>query len=71
MNYNKDRKKMYLWVLDSSNGKVYRYDTWNPDKQSCEDYLINKRRIIKDCKWMVTPTPYAHYTSSKKAMKIK
>jgi len=50
----KNRRKLYLWVLDYMNGKVYRYEDWDVDKQSCKDYLVNQGRLIKDCEWMIT-----------------
>ena len=56
---NKERRKLYLWVLDYINGKVYRYENWDVDKQSCEDYLIDQGRSIKDCEWMITNEKFA------------
>ena len=54
------RKEMsYIWVLDFTDGKVYRYDIddewgWNPDSESCEDFLIEQGHKIQNCEWMTT-----------------
>ena len=56
----------YIWVLDFTNGKVYRYDInsyatyhpdgWNPDNETCEDFLIEKGHKLQNCEWMLTET---------------
>ncbi len=54
----------YIWVLDFNDGKVYRYDIgttwnhgeWNPDSETCEDFLINQGHKIQNCEWMLTDT---------------
>ena len=54
------RKEMnYIWVLDFTDGKVYRYDIdmewgWNPDSESCEDFLNEQGHKIQNCEWMIT-----------------
>ncbi len=47
-------KRMYIWVLDFTTGEVYRYDTWNPDTEACEEFLDNAGHKIQNCEWMVT-----------------
>ncbi len=49
----------YIWVLDFTDGKVYRYDIntewgWTPDNESCEDFLIEQGHKIQNCEWMLT-----------------
>ncbi|MCP4326548.1 MAG: hypothetical protein GY787_32905, partial [Alteromonadales bacterium] len=47
-----------------TNGKVYRYDIgttwnhgeWNPDNESCEDFLIKQGHKTQNCEWMLTET---------------
>ena len=50
----------YITVLDYELGKVFQYKisdqrltAWNPDEESCEEFLTNKGHRIKDCSWMV------------------
>ena len=55
----------YITVLDFEAGRVFQYDVgfqvnklgWNPDNESCEDYLINKGHNLKNCQWMVHENP--------------
>jgi len=57
---NKELK--YIWVLDYTNGRIYRYEItsnwnhgeWNPDNESIEDFLINQNHQMDMIKWMVT-----------------
>tara|TARA_R100000008_G_C3456979_1_gene102224 strand:+ start:326 stop:529 length:204 start_codon:yes stop_codon:yes gene_type:complete len=57
----KKRNKMYITVLDFEVGKVFQYDIgfqvnklgWNPDSESCEDYMVNKGHNLANCEWMV------------------
>jgi len=58
----KNIKEMnYITVLDFEAGRVFQYDVgfqvnklgWNPDNESCENYLINKGHNLKNCQWMV------------------
>ncbi len=53
----------YIFVLDFTDGKVYRYDisslcdernAWNPDSESCEAFLYGAGHKVNDCEWMVT-----------------
>ena len=52
----------YVWVLDFTDGNVYRYDIsalgneengWNPDSESCEAFLIGAGHSIGNVEWMV------------------
>jgi len=53
----------YIFLLDFTDGKVYRYDIsslcnesnkWNPDSESCEAFLYGAGHKVNDCEWMVT-----------------
>ncbi len=63
----------YIWVLDFNDGKVYRYDIgttwnhgeWNPDSESCEDFLIAVGHSITNCEWMVSKTKNVNYIINK------
>ena len=53
----------YIFLLDFTDGKVYRYDisslcnesnAWNPDSESCEAFLYGAGHKVNDCEWMVT-----------------
>ena len=55
----------YIFLLDFTDGKVYRYDIsalgneengWNPDSESCEAFLYGAGHKVNDCEWMVTTT---------------
>ena len=55
----------YIFLLDFTDGKVYRYDIsalgneengWNPDSESCEAFLYGAGHKVNDCEWMVTST---------------
>ena len=66
--YNKeimfaDERAKYIFLLDFTDGKVYRYDIsvlctdenkWNPDTESCESFLYGAGHKVNDCEWMVT-----------------
>ena len=66
--YNKeivyaDETAKYIFVLDFTDGKVYRYsisslcteeNNWNPDSESCEAFLYGAGHKVNDCEWMVT-----------------
>ena len=53
----------YITVLDFEVGRVFRYTIskwtggpvidWNPDYESCEDFLTNKGHNLTNCEWMV------------------
>ena len=56
-------KGLYIFLLDFTDGKVYRYDIsslcneenkWNPDSESCEAFLYGAGHKVNDCEWMVT-----------------
>ena len=58
-----DKKAKYIFLLDFTDGKVYRYDIsvlctkenkWNPDTESCESFLYGAGHKVNDCEWMVT-----------------
>jgi len=58
-----DKSVKYIWLLDFTDGKAYRYDIsvlcneenkWNPDTESCESFLYGAGHQIKNCEWMVT-----------------
>ena len=57
----KKKNKMYITVLDFEMGRVFQYNVgfqvnklgWNPDNESCEDYLTNKGHNLQNCEWMV------------------
>ena len=49
----------YITVLDFEIGKVFQYrisdqrlTAWNPDEESCEEYLTNKGHNLSNCEWM-------------------
>ena len=49
----------YITVLDFETGKVFQYrisdqrlTAWNPDEESCEEYLTNKGHNLSNCEWM-------------------
>lgn len=53
----------YIFLLDYAEGKVYRYDIsvlcreenkWNPDTESCEQFLELAGHKVNNCEWMVT-----------------
>ena len=54
----------YITVLDFETGNVHQYDIgfqvnklgWNPDCESCEEYLTSKGHNLKNCEWMCTET---------------
>ena len=51
----------YITVLDFEAGKVFQYEisawgntnNWNPDSESCEEYLASKGHNLKNINWMV------------------
>ena len=58
-----DESAKYIFLLDFTDGKVYRYDIsvlctkeneWNPDTESCESFLYGAGHKLNDCEWMVT-----------------
>ena len=56
-------KNKIITVLDFEVGKVFQYKisdqrltAWNPEEESCEDYLTNKGHNLTNCEWMVHET---------------
>jgi len=50
----------YITVLDGEIGVVFQYGisnvgtwNWNPDSESCEEFLINVGHNLTNCQWMV------------------
>ena len=65
-----DESAKYIFLLDFTDGKVYRYDIsvlcteenkWNPDTESCEAFLYGAGHKVNDCEWMVTKTNKIEY----------
>ena len=53
----------YVFVMDYTDGKAYRYNisslcnkenNWNPDSDSCEEFLHAAGHKLHNCEWMVT-----------------
>ena len=60
----------YIFLLDFTDGKVYKYDIsslcnennkWNPDSESCEAFLYGAGHKVNDCEWMVTSEANIEY----------
>ena len=59
----------YITVLDFETGKVCQYDIgfqvnklgWNPDTESCEEYLKDKGHNLSNCEWMCHKTNTIHH----------
>ena len=55
----------YITVLDFEVGKVFQYEIsswgnpkeWNPDSDSCEEYLSGLGHNLSNCEWMVHDSP--------------
>ena len=47
----------YITVLDSEVTRVFQYkigeEGWNPDHESCEEFLTNIGHNLTNCEWMV------------------
>ena len=47
----------YITVLDFEVGRVFQYKIgekgWNPDHESCEEFITNKGHNLTNCQWMV------------------
>ncbi len=65
-----DESVKYIFLLDFTDGKVYRYDIsslctdenkWNPDTESCEAFLYGAGHKVNDCEWMVTTNGNIEY----------
>ena len=73
-NYVARDNASYIFVLDFTDGNVYRYDIsilaneengWNPDSESCEAFLYGAGHKVSDCEWMVTTTKHIETDSPK------
>ena len=59
----------YITVLDFETGQVCQYDIgfqvnklgWNPDVESCEEYLTDKGHNLNNCEWMVHKSNAVHH----------
>ena len=55
----------YIFVLDFSDGKVYKYnisnEDWNPDSESLEAYLSGAGHKLTNCEWMTTESGNIEY----------
>ena len=49
----KIKGKKYVFVLDYTDGRVYRYDVWFDDSEKIEDYLDDVGHSIGSIDWMV------------------
>ena len=58
-----DETAKYIFVLDFTDVKVYRYsisslcteeNEWMPDSESCEAFLYGAGHKVNNCEWMVT-----------------
>ena len=60
----------YITVLNFEIGKVFQYEIgvndikgderfkkWNPDSESCEEFISNKGHHLSNCEWMVHSEP--------------
>ena len=62
-------KMNYITVLDFGTGNVHQYDIgfqvnklgWNPDTESCEEYLTDKGHNLNNCEWMCHKTNTIHH----------
>ena len=52
----------YLTILDFEEGQVFQYKiscdiflgkNWNPDNESCEEFITKKGHNVTNCEWMV------------------
>ena len=68
--YDRIARTKYIFLLDFTDGKVYRYDIsvlcneenkWNPDTESCESFLYGAGHKVNDCEWMVTNNKNIEY----------
>ena len=68
--YDRIARAKYIFLLDFTDGKVYRYDIsvlcneenkWNPDTESCESFLYGAGHKVNDCEWMVTNNKNIEY----------
>ena len=53
----------YLTILDFKEGKVFQYKisayfktknpSWNPDSESCEEFITDQGHSLTNCEWIV------------------
>ena len=48
----------YITVLDFEVGKIFQYDigvkkNWNPENESCGEFLSDVGHNLTNCEWMV------------------
>ena len=55
----KKKTAKYITVLDYETGIVFQYGisdvgpwNWNPENESCEDFLTNVGHNLTNCQWM-------------------
>ena len=66
---DKSRRVKYITVLDFEIGRLFQYKIgvndvegsehfkeWNPDSESCEEFISNKGHNLSNCEWMVHET---------------
>ena len=65
-----DESAKYIFLLDFTDGKVYRYDIsalcteenkWNPASVLLESFLYGAGHKVNDCEWMVTTNGNIEY----------
>tara|TARA_A100000164_G_scaffold375176_1_gene409655 strand:- start:695 stop:973 length:279 start_codon:yes stop_codon:yes gene_type:complete len=70
LNLHEQKYVKYIFLLDFTDGKVYRYDIsslctdenkWNPDTESCEAFLYGAGHKVNNCEWMVTSNKNIEY----------
>ena len=44
----------YLFILDFTDGKVYRYNIENKVQEDFEDYIIKQGHSLGNVEWMTT-----------------
>jgi hypothetical protein len=59
-------KKLYLFVLDFSTGRVHRYNIGRgvglmKKTDWIEDFIIEKGHSLSNCEWMTTENPILEY----------
>ena len=50
----KIKGRKYVFVLDYTDGRVYRYDVWFDDSEKIEEYLDDMGHAIGNIEWMLT-----------------
>jgi len=56
-------KKLYMWVLDYTEGTVTRYDVseieWDTHDYTHEDFIYDNGHSPVNCEWMITFASFA------------